>query len=168
MDDNRLRRRKRGLGPLRKEIRTSPLAAVVNGMVGIAFLGGAALVEVLKSARDADGPKSLGLILFLVVLFALAGIGFLVFALVQMFTRLRVFDKGLVWHRYGKKRVILWPAVQGFRRGDSEAPTLNVWSMLLYSGERIDFHSGLYRRSEFQETMELIAEQIAETQKQLG
>ncbi len=164
------------MGELLKEMRTSPVAAAVNGVLGVGGILGGALVIVLRIAnavrRTAPGPatseKTLLLYGCLIGFFLLGGAGFLLFALLQLTTRIRVFGKGMVWRRYGKKRVILWPEVEHFGRGDATARSLTSWSMLLRNGERIDLHSGLYYKSEFVETMELIAEQIEETQKQLG
>jgi hypothetical protein len=164
------------MGPLLKEMRTSPVAAIVNGVLGVVGILGAGLGIVFKFAfavrRTAPGPatteKSLLLYGCLLVLFLLGGAGFLLFALLQLTTRIRVFAKGMIWRRYGKKRVILWEEVGHFGVGDAAAPSLTSRSMLLRSGERIVFNSGLYYKSEFAETMDLIAEQIEETQRKLG
>jgi hypothetical protein len=101
-------------------------------------------------------------------IFLLGGVGFLLFAVLQITTSIRVFSKGLVWRRFGKKRVVLWVEVDHFGPGDAAAESLTSWRMVLRNGEPIIFHSGMYDRREFAETMELIAEQIEETQKQFG
>lgn len=165
---------KRGMGTLLKEMRTSVVAAAINGVLGVGGILGAGLLLVLRMARGVRSathsqPTSEGALLFYVLLggiFLLGGAGFLLFALLQMTTSIRVFNKGMVWRRFGNKRIILWLEVEHFGRGDATAATLTSWSMLLRSGERINFHSGLYNRSEFAETMELIAEQIEESHKQ--
>jgi hypothetical protein len=162
------------MGPLLKEMRTSMVAAVINGVLGVGGILGAGILLVLRLARGvrsaapgrATSEGSLLIYVFLGGIFLLGGAGFLLFALLQMTTRLRVFRKGMVWRRYGNKRVVLWLEVEHFGRGDAAAATLTSWSMLLRGGERIDFHSGLYNRREFAETMELIAEQIEESHKQ--
>jgi hypothetical protein len=92
----------------------------------------------------------------------------LLFALLQLSTRIRVFARGMVWRRLGAKRVVFWVEVEHLGYGDTAAESLTSWSMLLKSGERINLHSGLYNRTEFAETMELIGEQIEETHKQTG
>jgi hypothetical protein len=169
-------RNRRGMGPLLKEMRTSPVAAAVNGVLGVGGILGGGIVIALLFARavrkrvpgQATTEGSLLLFAFLIGLFLLGGIGFLLFALVQLTTRTRVFGKGMVRHRFGNKRVVLWVEVDHFGVGGAAATSLTSWSMLLRNGERIDFHSGLYYKSEFAETMELIAEQIEDTHRQLG
>lgn len=176
MGGSRVRRGKRGMGPLLMETRPNPLAAVLNILLGIGSILGAGMAVIARFFRivrhtvpgQATSGTSVPLLLLLAVVFLLGGIGFGLLAVVQITSYFRVYSRGLVWRRYGKKRIILWPEVHHFGRGDSTAPTLNVWSMLLHSGERINFHSGLYRQAEFEETMELIAELAAETRKQFG
>jgi hypothetical protein len=152
------------------------VAAVVNGLLGIGGILGAGIVVTLEVARRvrkavpgrATSQGSFLLYACLGGIFLLGGAGFLLFALLQITTRIRVFGKGLVWRRFGTKRVVLWVEVEHFDRSDAAAASLISWSMLLHGGERIIFHSGLYNRREFTETMELIAEQIEETRRQLG
>ena len=164
------------MGPLLKEMRTSPVAAVVNGMLGVGgILGGGILVALHMIRGTLRGPvvhaATHGYLLLYVCLgavFLLGGAGFLLFALLQITTSIRVFGRGLVWRRFGKKRVILWLEVEHFGRNDATAASLTSWSMLLRNGERINLHSGLYNRAEFEETMELITEQIQEAQEQFG
>ena len=117
-----------------------------------------------------QGPTEKSLLLYgcLIGFFLLGGTGFLLFALLQLTTRIRVFGKGMVWRRYGKKRIILWEEVEHFGAGDAAASSLTSRSMLLRNGERIDLHSGLYYKSDFADTMELIAEQIEERHRRLG
>lgn len=174
-------RSKRGMGPLLKELRTNPVAAVVNGVLaagGILSAGWIALWMTYRAqwavghqahqVRLAVAQQSLLLYLGLGSIFLLGGVIFLLFALVQITTSIRVFDKGLVWRRFGKKRVVRWVEVQHFGPGDATALSLTSWRMVLYNGEVIVFHSILYNSRVFAETMELMAEQIEETHKQLG
>jgi len=175
-------RQKRGLGPLLKEMRTSPVAAVVNGVLGIGGILGTGIVfalgvsgrarrVVLRQNRQTHQKvtqQSFLLYFCLGGIFFLGGAGFLLFALVQMTASIRVFGRGLVWRRFGSKRVVLWEEVGHFGPGDAAAESLTSWRMVLRNGELILLHSGLYNRREFAATMELIAEQIEETQKQLG
>jgi hypothetical protein len=170
------------MGLLLKEMRTSPIAAVVNGVLGVGGILGVGLLIVLWVTRSARSTVLLqdsqthlkvtegSILLYLCLggLFLLGGMGFLLFALLQITTSTRIFDKGLVWRRFGKKRVVRWVEVAHFGPGDSAAESLTSWRMVLHNGEPIIFHSGLYNRSEFAETMELIAEQIEETHKQIG
>ncbi|MHB1421690.1 MAG: hypothetical protein ACYC3I_00560 [Gemmataceae bacterium] len=152
------------------------MAAVVNGVLGIGAIGGTSILFVLWFAlrfrRNAGGQSgSLGfllLFLFLGVIFLLGGAGFLLFALLQLNTSIRVHDRGLVWRRLVGKRIVFWEEVDHFSPGDAAAESLTSWSMLLRDGERINFHSVLYHRWEFEKTMELIAEQIEEIHKRLG
>jgi hypothetical protein len=168
------RRSKRSMGPLLKEMRTNPLAALINGVLGIGSILGLGILIALRVARNirrnAPGPatteKSLLLYLGIGGIFLLGGIGFLLFAFLQITTSIRVYGHGLVWRRFGRKRVVFWIEVEHFSPGDAAAEDLTSWSMLLHGGERINFHSVLYKRREFEETMELMAEQIEETRKQ--
>lgn len=173
------RRTKRGLGPLLKEMRTSPVAAVVNGLLGISGILGMGLLilgrvvryarrSALEPARKQVSQNSSLLFVCLVGIFLLGGIGFLLFALVQITTNIRVFGRGMVWRRFGRKRIVLWEEVGQFGPGDAAAESLTSWRMVLRNGELILLHSGLYKRREFEVTMELIAEQIEETHKQFG
>ncbi len=168
---------KRGMGRLLKEMRTNPVAAVVNGVAGIGSIVGTGVAVVLGAmrkvapdqTRQAASQGHLQIYRYLaVIVMLLAGIGLLLFALVQITTTLRVFSRGMVWRRFGNKRVIFWVEVEHFGRGDAAPESLTSWSLLLRSGERIILHAGLYNRGEFAETMELIAEQIEETHKQFG
>ncbi len=170
------------MGPLLKEMRTSPVAAVVNGILGVSGILGVGIVMVMWFIRGARRTVPLqnhevrlkitqdSFLLYLGIgsLFLLGGAAFLLFALVQITTSIRVFDKGLVWRRFGKKRVVRWVEVKQFGPGDAAADSLTSWRMVLHNGELIVFHSGLYNRREFTETMELMAEQIEETYKQFG
>jgi hypothetical protein len=167
------------MGPLLNEMRTSPIAALVNSLLGIGGILGAGFVvaaRAIRSVRTA-GPREVRQVnpqaSFLVIMclggiFLLGGLGFLLFALLQVSTNMRVHDRGLVWRRFGKKRIIFWVEVAHFGRFDETSESLASWSMLLRNGERIILHSGLYNRSEFAETMELIAEQIEQTQNHFG
>lgn len=167
---------KRGLGRLLKELRTSPLAALINGILGVGGMLGGGLILVLRLARSvrdsAPGQntnKGIGILyLSITFLFLLGGFGFLLFALLQLTTRIRIFDKGMAWHRHGKKRIIFWVEVEQFGRSDEATTGTAKWSMLLRSGERVDLHSAFYHRREFEKAMELIGEQIEETQRQFG
>lgn len=172
-------RNKRGMGPLLKEMRSSPVAAVVNGVLGIGGIlavGIAVAREALEKAEslapDRAGQKlSQGKMLlygFIGGVSLLAGIGFLLFALLQITTSIRIFGRGMIWRRFGRKRVISWIEVAHFGLGDAAAESWTSWRMVLHNGEVIVFHSILYNRSEFAETMELIAEQIEETHQQYG
>lgn len=172
-------RTKRGLGPLLKVMRTNPLAAVVNGVLGIVGILGTGILiiwrAILYSYNSAPQParwqvskNSALLFVCFGCLFLLGGMVFLLFALVQISTSIRVFERGLVWRRLLSKRVVLWVEIEHFGPGEAAAESLTSWSLLLRSGERINLHSMLYSRREFAETMDLIAEQIEETHKQLG
>jgi hypothetical protein len=172
-------RNKRGMGRLLKEMRTSPVAAVVNGVLGIGSILGTGILIVVRvvlyaqrsvpePARQQVSLRSSLLFVCLIVLFLLGGIGFLLFALVQITTSIRVFGRGMVWCRFFSKRVVLWEEVAHFGPFDTETESLSSWSLLLRSGERIILHAGLYNRRQFGETMQLIAEEIKETQKQFG
>ncbi len=173
---------KRGMGPFLKEMRTSPIAAVVNGVLGIGGILGTGILIVFwvigrarrsvlahdVQTRQQVAQGTLLLYLGLGGIFLLGGVGFLLFALVQITTSLRVFERGLVWRRFGKNRSVFFVEVEHFGPGDAAAMSLTSWRMVLRNGEQLIFHSGLYNRSEFAETMELIAEQIEETHKQIG
>jgi hypothetical protein len=166
---------KRGMGPLLKEMRANPIAALINGMVGIVAMGGAVLAGIFRLMSSVDPTRGTGqaaaqgramLRIAIVLIALLVGTGFLLFGMLQITTRIRVFPKGMVWYRYGKKHVILWVEVDHFGPDEAAATTLTRWSMVLRNGARIDFHSTLYRRSDFADTMELIAEQIEEAAKE--
>ncbi len=175
-------RNKRGMGPLLKEMRTSPVAAVVNGVLGIGGILGTGILIVFwvigrarrsvlahdVQTRQQVAQGTLLLYLCLGGLFLLGGVGFLLFALVQITTSIRVFERGLVWRRFGKNRGVFFVEVEHFGPGDAAAMSLTSWRMVLRNGEQLIFHSGLYNRSKFADTMELIAEQIEETHKQIG
>jgi hypothetical protein len=148
----------------------------VNGVLGVGGILGAGILVALRAAREvrqmapgeATSRGSRMLFVLLGGLFLLGEAGFLLFALAQVTTRIRVFARGLVWRRFGARRVVLWAEVADFGRGEAAAETLTTWRMLLHSGERLDFHSALYNRTEFTETMERIAELVEETRRRLG
>lgn len=170
------RRNKRGMGPLVKEMWANPMVAVVNGVLGVGSLAGAGIIVVVRLIvrfRGSNAGRSLsqlGMVawLFVFAVLMLVGACFCVFGLLQMNTRILVYSKGMVWHRYGKKRIILWLEVDHFSCDDETTKTLKRWTMVLRNGERVDIHSLLYNREEFRETMELIAEQIEEAKKEFG
>jgi hypothetical protein len=120
------------MGPLLKEMRTSPAAAVVNGVLGVGGILGAGMLLALRAARavrdqvpgEASSRGSLMLYVSLGGLFLVGGAGFLLFALLQVTTRLRVFARGLVWRRFGTRRVVLWAEVADFGRGEAAAESL--------------------------------------------
>lgn len=169
-------RAKRGMGRLLKELRTSPIAAVINGVLGLGGMLSAGLVLVRRFTRSvkaaAPGPSAergtMIISLFITAFLVLGGIAFLLFALLQWQTRLCIYERGLAWYRFGKKRIVLWVEVEHFGRGDDQGPQMGMWSLLLRSGERIDLRSTFYHRRQFEAAMELITEQIEEVHREYG
>jgi hypothetical protein len=165
------KRKKRGLGRLRAELRPRPLFLILTGGTGVLVLLAAVVMLAFLVCLPVSDPFRIGSIKgALVTLFILLGLGgaaLLVIALLQRSSGLRVYEQGVVYRRFWGKRTIHWLDVRdvyqqhkgGYQAGEYYVPDHYWWTLDLKDGTRYDFSDFFYDDADYTEVMvALIAE----------
>jgi hypothetical protein len=167
------RRKRRSLGHLVVDLRTSVILLIAGALSGIlmAGAGSAFLLRILSiQPRQTSEANEAGKNV-LVVLCAVAvvvGLGLIAASILGAWSGVRVYENGVVYRRAWGKWIIPWIDVKdfyeqctpGYRSCDGDVPDKYWWVLRLEDGTCYTFHDRFYNKAAYADAMDRLADEL--------